>query len=105
MNINTLTSLLSIFAMGISLFIALLILAKKSKEIPNLAFSLGLLSIGLIEFCDLMILQKPEHALLYKKISLTSESFLPGLWLLFSVTFARKEFREISRLWKIKTAL
>jgi putative PEP-CTERM system histidine kinase len=38
--------------------------------------------------------------LFYKKVSLIGESLLPGLWLLFSLTFRRKGYNEITNFWK-----
>jgi len=89
-----------LFSILVSATVALLMFAKNKKGIPNITFALGLLSIGAIEFGDLMAFREPHNMLFYKRVSLVAESLLPGLWLLFSLTYSRKEYREISVFWK-----
>jgi putative PEP-CTERM system histidine kinase len=94
-------NIISFFSILTSVTVALLMFAKNRKGLPNIAFALGMLSIGLIEFGDLMTFGGPHILLFYKKVSLIGESFLPGVWLLFSLIYGRKNYREIPASWKI----
>ena len=94
------SNIISIFSILASATVALFMFAKNRKGIPNIAFALGMLSIGTIEFGDLMTFREPYNMLLYKKVSLVAESLLPGLWLLFSLTYSRKNFKENPAFWK-----
>ncbi len=93
-------NIISLFSILASAAVALLMFAKNKKGIPNITFALGLLSLGVIEFGDLMAFREPHNMLFYKRVSLVAEALLPGLWLLFSLTYTRKEYREISAFWK-----
>ncbi|MEW6215445.1 MAG: histidine kinase N-terminal 7TM domain-containing protein, partial [Nitrospirota bacterium] len=97
MNPLNILSLLSIIT---PIIVAVLMFAKNRKGIPNIAFALGMLSIGAIEFGDLMTFREPHNMLFYKRVSLIGESLLPGLWLLFSLTYSRKDYKEITAFWK-----
>ncbi|MEW6068551.1 MAG: XrtA/PEP-CTERM system histidine kinase PrsK [Nitrospirota bacterium] len=93
-------NILSSISIITSIVIALFVFSKNKKGIPNIAFALGMISIGVIEFGDTMTLREPYNILFYKKISLIGESLLPVLWLLFSFTYSRKVYKEISIFWK-----
>jgi putative PEP-CTERM system histidine kinase len=94
------SNIISIFSILASATVALFMFAKNRKGLPNVAFALGMLSIGAIEFGDLMTFREPHNMLLYKKVSLVAESLLPGLWLLFSLTYSRKNYKENPAFWK-----
>jgi putative PEP-CTERM system histidine kinase len=94
-------NIISFFSILSSITVALLMFAKNRKGLPNIAFALGMLSISLIEFGDLMTFKGHHILLFYKKVSLIGESLLPGVWLLFSLTYGRKNYREIPTFWKI----
>jgi putative PEP-CTERM system histidine kinase len=97
MNFQNIISISSIVA---SAAIALLVFAKNRKGLPNIAFALGMLLLGVIEFADFMTLREPYNMLFYKKVSLIGESLLPGVWLLFSLTYSRKDHNGITNFWK-----
>ena len=92
--------IISLLSIAASFTVALFMFAKNKKGLSNIAFALGMLSIGAIEFGDLMTLREPYNMELYKKVSLIGESLLPGLWLLFSFSFSRKGYKELSFFWK-----
>ncbi len=98
MNLLNLISVISIIS---SLTVALFVLRKNIKGIPNIAFALGMLCIGLIEFGDYMSLVETQRDLFYKRITLIGESLLPISWLIFSLTYSRKNYKEISLFWKL----
>lgn len=93
-------NIISLFSILASATVALFMFAKNKKGLPNIAFALGMLSIGAIEFGDFMTFREPYNMLLYKKVSLVAESLLPGLWLLFSLTYSRKDYKENPVFWK-----
>lgn len=95
-----LLNIIFFFSILASVTLALLMLAKNRKGLPNIAFALGMLSIGIIEFGDLMAFREPHNMLFYKRVSLVGESLMPVPWLLFSLTYSRKDYKEISALWK-----
>ncbi len=93
-------NIISFFSILASITVALFMFAKNRKGLLNIAFALGMLSIGLIEFGDLITFKEPHILLFYKKVSLIGESLLPGVWLLFSLIYGRKNYREIPAFWK-----
>jgi putative PEP-CTERM system histidine kinase len=97
MSILSFISIISILA---SATVALFMFVKNRKGLPNIAFLLGMLLIGAIEFADFKTFKDPSNMFLYKKISLIAESLMPGIWLLFSLTYGRKGYKEISVFWK-----
>ena len=94
-------NILSLFSILSSATVALLMFVKNKKGLPNITFALGMLSLAVIEFGDLMTSGEPHNMLSYNKASLVVESLMPGLWLLFSLTYSRKEYKEISAFWKL----
>ncbi len=98
MNLLNLISIISIIS---SITVALFMFRKNIKGIPNIAFALGMLCISLIEFGDYMSLGEIQRDLFYKRITLIGESLLPLFWLIFSITYSRKNYKEISTFWKL----
>lgn len=98
-------NLISIFSILVSVVLAVFMFIKDKKSLPNIAFTLGMISIGLIEVADFMTLIKPAEIIYYKKFSLIGESLLPLLWLLFSLTFSRKYNEGITSFWKAMVIL
>ncbi len=94
-------NIISLFSILASATVALFMFVKNRKGLPNITFALGMLSIGVLEFGDLMTSGEPHNMLFYNKASLVVESLMPGLWLLFSLTYSRKEYKEISAFWKV----
>jgi len=77
--------------------LALFILSRSFKSVINLSFALGMSSLGLMEFANSMALfsSSPADILFWARLARAGECLLPGSWVLFSYTFARKEYREI----------
>lgn len=94
-------NLISIISIISSVVVALFMFRKNIKGIPNISFALGMLCIGLIEFGDYMSLSETQRDLFYKRITLIGESLLPLVWLIFSLTYSRKNYKEISIFWKL----
>ena len=77
--------------------LALFILSRNFKSVVNISFALGISSLGLMEFANSMALfsSSPADILFWARLARAGECLLPGSWVLFSYTFARKKYREI----------
>jgi len=83
----------SIACLGLALFI----LSRSFKNLTNISFALGMSSLALMEFANSMALfsSSPADILFWVQLARVAECLLPGSWVLFSYTFARKDYREI----------
>jgi len=83
----------SIACLGLALFI----LSRNFKNLINISFALGMSSLALMEFANSMALfsSSPVDILFWARLARVGECLLPGSWVLFSYTFARKDYREI----------
>jgi len=93
----TLISFLAFLALGAYVFL------KNKRHLGNLFFTLAMGSLALMEFGNLMALlySGSEVSLLWKRISLVGECLIPGTWLAFSMSFARKEPWYVLKQWKM----
>ena len=83
-------TVISITAIMAAIAYPLYFVCRKNISAPPLPLSLVVALAGALEFFDLMAIHGPEHLLFWKKFSLTTEAFLPPLWLWFSLTYARQ---------------
>ena len=99
MNIYLLPPLISFLAFAI---LGVYVLFRNSHQRINLFFALGMGSLALMEFGNLMGLfyLGTQTAIFWKRISLAGECLVPGTWLLFCTSFARKEPWYRSKQWK-----
>jgi signal transduction histidine kinase len=91
----------SIFlCLGIAAF---LISRDRRPTMVHRVFALGVVLLAVEEALSLWALHAmtPEEALLRQGLRWTVAAFLPGLWLLFSVSFARAGDSDFRRKWKI----
>jgi putative PEP-CTERM system histidine kinase len=102
------SSILSISAIIATLSVIFIVLWRDPNSFTHrvLALGLALLAIetGLIGFAPLN--GSWGKIIFWQWIRFLSASFLPGLWVLFSLTYARSNFREIlwKRLWLVMAA-
>lgn len=89
-------------ALGLGLFVFL----RNVRHPANIGFGLGMLCFVLIEAGNAFFLlsSSGDWAVLGKKISLIGEALLPPAWFLFSLTFARVNYKEILLKWLPVTA-
>lgn len=94
-----LPSLLSSLA---SVALALFVLSQGPRRLPRRAFSLGLLSLFVLELGNFLALRatSPSEILFWKRISLMGEVSLPANWLLCSLVLARSNYRESLARWR-----
>src|SRR5210317_110036 len=91
----TLFSITAIFA---ALFMAVLALCQKQqRSLGSLFLAAALLLMAGIEGADRIALNNPDSWILSKSVALMLESLLGSIWLLFALTFARKNpFHSLS---------
>ena len=91
----TLFSITAIFA---ALFMAVLALCQKQqRSLGSLFLAAALLLMAGIEGADRIALNNPDSWIFSKSVALMLESLLGSIWLLFALTFARKNpFRSLS---------
>ena len=93
-----LATLLSIAAVLAALFMAVLALSQKQQRSSGSLFlAAGLLLMAGIVGADRIALNNPDSWIMSKSVALMLESLLGAIWLLFALTFARKNpFRNLS---------
>jgi hypothetical protein len=92
----TLISFLAFLVLGAYVF-----LRDRSQRL-NMFFALAMGSLALMEFGNFMVLihMGSGFAVFWKRISFLGECLVPGTWLMFSLTFARREPWYQSKEWK-----
>ncbi len=93
------TTLLSIAAIFLGLVLgAFVLLQKRQRSLSSSFLALSLLLMAIIETADRLALENPQLWLSAKSVGLTAESFLGAAWLLYALTFARRQpLRNLSR--------
>jgi len=90
-------TVLSITAIFLAIAYLLYFHCRKEGGVSLYSLPATVLAAVAMEIFDLLALLHPEDLFLWKKFTLTIESFLPPLWLWFSLTYARQnELRSIS---------
>ncbi len=100
MNIISIPSLISIlFCIGLGIFV----FSRNPRHIANISFFLGLISLAVVEFGNFMILYStdPLRLMFWSRVSLAGEAFIPGNWIIFSLVFARTNYKELMYKWKM----
>lgn len=85
----------------VSLGLGIIVFIRNPGHPANIGFGLGMLSIIFIEAGDAIFLLSDSitWAMFGKRFSLTGEVFLPSTWFLFSLSFVRVNYKEISYRW------
>ncbi|MGA1792266.1 MAG: XrtA/PEP-CTERM system histidine kinase PrsK [bacterium] len=99
MNFYLLPPLISFLAFTI---LGVYVFFRNRHQRINLFFALGMGSLAIMEFGNLMSLfyLGTQAAIFWKRISLVGECLVPGTWLVFCTSFARKESWYRSKKWK-----
>src|SRR4030043_2323061 len=98
----SLYSILSYIAFLFCLGLAMLALARDRKGLVQWIFAAGMIVLGL----EAMLVgigfkaSLPAEAKYWQRIRLITIAFLPGAWLLFSLTYARVNYKEIISKWR-----
>ncbi|MBI2877032.1 MAG: PEP-CTERM system histidine kinase PrsK [Candidatus Tectomicrobia bacterium] len=83
--------------------IGLFALWRSPRHLPNWGFSLGMLSLGLMELGHARLFASvgPPAMLFWSRVALAGEILAPVNWLLFSLTFARGTSRQALSRWQV----
>ena len=92
-------SLTTVLALGAGMFSAAVAAAaacRKQRSVASWCFSLGMLIFALESLFgaignDSLV---PQKAAFWETLSLIVKSFLPGVWLIFSLTYSRANYRD-----------
>jgi putative PEP-CTERM system histidine kinase len=95
-------SVLSYVAAASALFIAAFVFWRERRHLAYRVFALGMVALAVREVIGAQALQAvfESQALRWHRYRFASEAAIPGLWLLFAVTFARADPRRFLRLWR-----
>src|SRR3989304_8276640 len=101
-DLSLIFSALPIFAALVSFGVGLFVFLRNPRHPANIGFGLGMFSFVLIETGGaIFLLSDSEPWILFgRRAALTGEAILPSAWFLFSITFARVNYKEILSRWR-----
>ena len=93
MNANT---TLAFTAALFSLALTLAVIFRKQRSVANWCFSAGMTALAIESiFGGLSIgASEPEVSAFWESLATVPKSFLPGIWLFFSLTYSRANYRD-----------
>jgi putative PEP-CTERM system histidine kinase len=95
-------SLLAYAAASLAFVIAGIVFWRERRHVAYRAFALGMVVLAIREVIGARALDAAfeSQALRWHRYRFASEAAIPGLWLLFALTFARANPRRFLRLWR-----
>jgi putative PEP-CTERM system histidine kinase len=95
-------AILSIGAAIFSVGLAAFVIWRGPRSLANRVFALGMLAFAAREVAVALSSQAvlASEVLRYQKLRIGAEAVIPGLWLLYSVIFARANYSEFLRKWR-----
>ncbi len=101
-DVSLILPLLPILAVLTSFGLGIFVFLRNPRHPANIGFGLGMLSLAFIETGGaISLLSSSESWIIFgKRVSLSGEAILPSAWFLFSVAFARSNYKEIIRRWR-----
>jgi putative PEP-CTERM system histidine kinase len=89
----------ALFCGGLAAFV----LYRNPKSFVHRVFALGMVSITLMEAGNAMglLASSASQQAWWKTVSFDGEALLPGSWLLFSLSFARSDYKALLSKWRI----
>jgi len=95
-------SLLAYVAAGSALLIAAFVFWRERRHLAYRVFALGMVALAVREVLGARALEAvfESQALRWHRYRFASEAAIPGLWLLFALTFARANHQRFLRLWR-----
>ncbi|HJS72813.1 MAG TPA: histidine kinase N-terminal 7TM domain-containing protein, partial [Vicinamibacteria bacterium] len=95
-------SLLSYLAAGSAFFLGALVFSRERGKLAYAAFALGMTALAVREILSVQALESvlESQALRWHRYRFATEAVIPGLWLLFALTFARADPGRFVRLWR-----
>jgi hypothetical protein len=98
----TLSSLLAFAAALSSGALAVAVLFRKRRSFAAWCFFAGMATLAVESALGGISLQvsNAENVAYWQSLALVTKSFLPGIWLAFSVTYSRGNYLEFLATWK-----
>ncbi len=89
-------------AAAASLLLAVFVFWRERRHLAYSAFALGMVALAVRELLGARALEAgfEPQVMRWHRYRFASEAAIPGLWLLFAVTFARADPRRFLRLWR-----
>ncbi len=100
MNLSAIPSLIStILTMGLTT----VVLSRHPKNIVGKIFFVSMSSVALIELGSfgILLVNDFHQQLIWARVAMVGACLLPGSWSLFSLTFARRNYRDLVKGWKV----
>ncbi len=98
-NADTLAFISAIFCGGLILIVAW----SKQPSVAHWAFIIGMVAMAAGNICSALTTYAvtPEEMVYWQYWKMVAMSFLPGTWLLFSLTYARGNYLEFLKKWRL----
>ena len=99
MTFNVVLAFVSAFCSG---SLALFVLYEHPRAFMHRVFTAGMGVLALMQFCVAMEAQASSVAemIRWERFGLVVTAFMPGIWLLFSLSFARTNYRDVLTRWR-----
>jgi len=99
---SEMASTVSFCAAIVSVLLAGMLAVKDHRSVANKSFISGLALLALVELFRGLSAQAllPQDLLYWQKVRIAFAGLLPGTWLLFSLAFARAEYRSFVSKWR-----
>ena len=97
-----LNAILQYSAAGFCIGLAFFALQRDHRSFVHRIFAVGMTALALESFFSGLSTQtlSPATAMVWQHWRSLATAFLPGIWLLFSLSLAREEFRPLLAKWK-----
>ncbi|MDH4027482.1 MAG: PEP-CTERM system histidine kinase PrsK, partial [Nitrospirota bacterium] len=97
---------ISVITIVLLILVAVVVIFKRRPRLPDIAFVMGLLSTAAVISGDSMSILQPDLFNKWKRLVLASEVLMAPSWLLFTLSYAREEYRNnISMLYRLLVLL
>jgi putative PEP-CTERM system histidine kinase len=103
---NEMTSNADMLAFASAFFcggLALIVTWNKQRSVAHCAFVAGMLALAVADVCSALTTYAalPEEMVHWQYWRMVAISFLPGTWLFFSLTYARGNYLEFLKRWRL----
>lgn len=95
-------TILSFAGTSFCLALAVLVFLRDRHSLVHRTFVAGMVALALESgFADLSFhALSPEQVIFWQRLKIISSALLPGMWLLFSMSFGRGETKELIHKWR-----
>ena len=93
---------LTFAASFLSCALGIVVLFRKQRSIANVCFFAGMVTFAIERLAEGLSLESTQsgRVLLWQTLALIARSFLPGIWLFFSLVYSRENYRDFLRSWR-----